>query len=201
MCSSRRRRDLPLAHAYAVFLSLFALRIKGLAVYPTPLLDHLDPPSTPPRRKRSVHIRSIVRTSPHRRLTQSSHRTPHYSPITPQHVEKTKSTSRKGLPVPALLAIVGVSRTFHFSPTLNQTNDLTHITWAQSRSSSSVSPYCTCTHAAPAPARNAIITASVLRSSRRCIARVRVRIMGAEQRPSPCHCLSLRQRQWIPRER
>lgn len=190
--------SLPLAHAYAVFLSLFTFRIKGPAGYPTPLLDHLVPPSAPPRRKRSSHTKSIVRTSPHCHLTQSSHRTPHYSPITSQldkRVEETKPSSRKGLPVPALLAIVGASRAFPSPPTLKQMI-LTHATPAQSRSSSSVPPYCSCTCVAPAPARSASSTACALRSSRRCTARPHARIMRVETRQLPCRCLSLKRRRW-----
>ena len=54
-------------------LSLFALRVKGYAGNPRPLLAYPVSPPAPSRRKRSSYIKSIVSTAPYPRSPQLSH--------------------------------------------------------------------------------------------------------------------------------
>lgn len=173
--------------------SLLTLGVKGPAGNPHPLLVHPVSSLAPPRCERSTHARSIVSTA---LLYESSVSPAHSAPTAPQQLyetpaEQPTSSSRSSrLSVPALLAIVGASRTSP-SPSAHPYKPKTH-TRLQCSSSSLVPRLRACTCAAGAWTTSAPSTASARRSSRRCTgparARTILRMAAVARRRPPSRC-------------
>ncbi len=131
-----------LSRAHAHNPSLFTLRSEGPARDPRPLLVDPHAPLTPPRRACSAraHLGCIVSTY------LSHHSRSLFSPARRSATPSLGAqTGHSGLPVPALLAIVFVSRTSRPPVPIHEQMLTLRRTREQSLSSCSARPWRTCT--------------------------------------------------------